>query len=137
MKNPSKLNTVFAAALLSAPLALGGFSAANAAPGNFSFGAVEYLPYDARLPAAQTFITQQLPIGISTREAIKRLKKVDAHCPNQPAANGQITCRFSMMVRPNYGTLGEVTWAVDISQNDQGRLTAVSVDRTRTGFGDD
>jgi len=137
MKNSLKLTTVFAAALLSAPLAMGSFSVADAAPGNFSFGSVEYLPYSARLPAAQAFVAEQLPVGTSTLDAIKRLKNVDAYCPGQPAANGQIQCHFSMMVRPTMGTLGEVTWAVDLSQDGQGRLTAASVNRTRTGFGDD
>ena len=137
MKNSLKLTTVFAAALLNAPLMLGGASAADAAPGHFSFGAVEYLPYEARLPAAQAFVAQHLPVGISALDAIKQLRRVDAYCPDQPAASGQIKCHFSMMVRPTMGTLGEVTWAVNLSQDDQGRLAAVTVNRTRTGFGDD
>lgn len=137
MKNSLKLTTVFAAALLSAPLALGSFSTANAAPGHFSFGSVEYLPYATRMDAAQTFVAQHLPVGLATQDAIQRLKNADASCPNEPAANGQIQCHFSMTVRPTMGTLGEVTWAVNLSQDDHGRLTAVSVNRTRTGFGDD
>jgi hypothetical protein len=137
MKSSLKLTTAFVAALLSAPLALGAVSAAQAAPEHFTFGSVEYLPYATRIPAAKAFVAEQLPMGTSAQAAIERLRTADAYCPDQPAANGQIKCHFSMMVRPTMGTMGEVTWAVNLSQDGQGRLAAVTVDRTRTGLGDD
>ena len=136
MKNALRLTTAIAATLLSAPLTLGGFSVAEASSAHFSFRNLEYLPYDTRMGSAKAFIAEQTWIGMPIHEAIERLKSADAYCPTPPST-GQITCRFGMMVRPSGGTLGEVTWTVNLSQDDHGCLKGISVNRTRSGFGDD
>ncbi len=88
------------------------------------------------MSAAKAFLAEQTRMGMPIHDAIERLRSADAYCPNQPST-GQITCRFGMLVRPSGGTLGEVTWTVSLSQDDQGCLKAISVNRTRSGFGDD
>ena len=125
-----------AIALLSLPLTFGVYSPAEA-QGRFTFGSVEYEPYDARLSEARTFIADEMPVGTPIQVAVARLNSADASCANQGSSNGQIQCQFSSVERPTEGTLGEVTWQVKLSPDDQGRVAAATVERTRTGFGDD
>jgi hypothetical protein len=86
--------------------------------------------------AAHNFLTKQVPLGTSVQDAIERLKSADADCANH-ASTGEIKCQFSMQVHPTGGTLGEVIWEVNLSQDDQGRVSGVAINRTRTGMGDD
>ncbi len=131
MKTSMKIASRAAVAALGLSLTLGVASAAEA-QGQFPFRGAEFNPSGEPLAAAQAFVVEQLPAGLPIPEAIRRLRKAGAFCAAHQPANAQLTCRFSILQHPTGLELGAVNWAIRLSQDSQGLLTKVAVERSTT-----
>lgn len=131
MKTSMKIASRAAAAALGLSFALGVASAADA-QGQFTFRGAEFMPSGEPLAAAQAFVAQQLPTGLPVSEAIRRLRKADAFCEAHQPANAPLTCRFSILQHPTGLELGAVNWTIRLTQNGQGLLANVTVERSTT-----
>jgi hypothetical protein len=130
-KQTFSLKAVVAAIVASA--ALVGAAAAHAE--SFSFGGVEYMPSDQRMPAAQTFVADELTPGTPVASALHILRKADAYCRTPAQAGATITCTHASFERhPEGADLVDVNWVVKVTPSADGTVARATVSRSTDGF---
>jgi hypothetical protein len=89
---------------------------------------------DDAAAAAEAFVSQKLPAGLSLETAIARVEKAGARChsPHGPARD--VECTFFLMAQPVGGDLGENWWTVHLASGLDGKLERASIERSRTGL---
>jgi hypothetical protein len=120
-------------AAIAASGALAGAAAAHAE--SFSFGGVEYLPSDQRVPAAQAFVADQLTPGTPVASALHILRKADAYCRTPGQSGATITCTHASFERHAEGAdLVDVKWIVKVTPSADGTVAHATVSRSTDGF---
>jgi hypothetical protein len=106
-------------------------AAMHASAKPFSFGHVEYMPRDQRVPAAQAFVAKKLPPGTPIASALEILRRADGSCRTPNAAGKPITCTHaSFEHRPLSAELTDVIWIVKIIPSADGTVASATVQRS-------
>jgi hypothetical protein len=108
---------------------------AAAAQQPFSFTAVEFMPRDQRLAAAQAFVAATAAPGTPIRVAEAALSRAGVYCHGGRVVNGVVSCTLTSVVgHSDEKSENEVTWRVQITPDANGAVAAATVNRTTLGF---
>jgi hypothetical protein len=124
-----------ASAFAAVALLGGGVAHASIFPRVFSFNAVEFMPSDQRMPAAQAFVSQNVATGTPVPVALQVLRKAGAYCRTSKDAADAISCVHpSFQKHPDDAGTLDIDWVVRITPTTDGTVAAASVNREVSGF---
>jgi hypothetical protein len=108
---------------------------AAAAQQPFSFIAVEFMPHDQKLAAAQAFVAANAAPGTPIRIAEAALSRAGVYCHGGRVVNGVVSCTLtSVAADSGNDSQHEVTWRVQITPDANGAVAAATVGRITDGF---
>jgi hypothetical protein len=128
-------NIKLAASAFATVALLGGVAHASIFPRVFSFNAVEFMPSDQRMPAAQAFVSQNVATGTPVPVALQVLRKAGAYCQTPRDAADAISCVHpSFQKHPDDAGTLDIDWVVRITPATDGTVDAATVKREVSGF---
>ena len=119
----------------SAAILFGVSTGAAVAQQPFSFTAVEFMPHDQRLPAAQAFVAASAAPGTPIRVAEASLSRAGAYCHGGRGPDSVVSCSLTSVVADSgEDSQHEVTWRVQITPDTNGAVADATVRRITDGF---
>jgi len=107
-------------------------AAVHARPRPFSFGSVEFMPAEGRLPAARAYIAQTVRAGMPLPEAIAAVQGAGVRCDAPPTPI--VRCTRASLQRPPDGQVQDVVWTVRLIADPEGQVTHATVTRAVYGL---